>query len=45
MHPILFEVGGIAVHTYGIMSAAGFLVIAGIMLRRATAAGITATGC
>jgi phosphatidylglycerol:prolipoprotein diacylglycerol transferase len=36
----LFEVGDIAVHTYGIMSAAGFLVIAGIMLRRATAAGI-----
>ncbi len=40
MHPILFEVGGFALHTYGALGAVGFLVLAGIALVRARALGI-----
>lgn len=40
MHPILFHIGDTAIHTYGVMSALGFLVIAYLMLRRAKDRGI-----
>lgn len=40
MHPILFEVGGIAIHSYGVLSAVGFLVIAFLTIRRARARGM-----
>ena len=40
MHPILFEVGGTAVHTYGALGAVGFLTLAGIALTRAKRMGI-----
>lgn len=40
MHPILFEVGGVTVHTYGALGAVGFLTLAGIALARAKKLGI-----
>jgi phosphatidylglycerol:prolipoprotein diacylglycerol transferase len=38
--PILFEVGGHAVHTWGVLAAVGFLLVAWLGLRRADRAGI-----
>lgn len=37
MHPILFHIGGVPVHTYGVMGAVGFLVAALTILRRTRA--------
>ncbi len=42
MHPILFSIGDVAIHTYGVMSAAGFLVIAFLVIRRSRAIGLEA---
>lgn len=40
MHPILFELGGSSVHTYGALGAVGFLAVCGIALVRAKKLGI-----
>ncbi len=40
MYPILFTVGGFAIHTYGAMGALGFLVGCGIVLWRCVGAGL-----
>lgn len=40
MHPILFDLGGLTVHTYGALGAVGFLAVAGLSLRRARTLGI-----
>lgn len=40
MHPILFHLGDVAVHSYGAAGAVGFLLVAGVALVRARALGI-----
>lgn len=40
MHPVLFEINGFAIHTYGFMGAIGFLVLAGLALYRTRALGL-----
>lgn len=40
MHPVLFEINGFAIHTYGFMGAIGFLVVAGVALWRTRAMGL-----
>lgn len=40
MHPILFEIGGISVHAYGLLGAIGFLTVAFMTLRRARTIGV-----
>lgn len=40
MHPILFQIGDVAIHSYGVLSAAGFLLIAFLTIRRGRAAGL-----
>lgn len=40
MHPVLFEINGFAIHTYGFMGAIGFLFLAGIALYRTRAMGL-----
>lgn len=40
MHPILFEVGGFSVHTYGFLGAVAFLLGAFIALRRGQSLGV-----
>jgi phosphatidylglycerol:prolipoprotein diacylglycerol transferase len=42
MHPILFDVNGFAIHTYGALGAAGFLFTAFTALYRGRALGIKA---
>lgn len=39
MMPVLFDLGGVSLHTYGAAGAAGFLLVAFLMLRDARAAG------
>jgi len=41
MHPILFDVGGFAIHTYGFMGGVAFLLGASIVLFRARGLGVT----
>jgi len=41
MHPILFELGGLPIHTYGFLGGVAFLVGAGIVLVRARAIGVS----
>lgn len=40
MHPILLDLGGFAIHSYGALSALGFLVVVFITLRRTRALGL-----
>lgn len=39
MMPVLFEVGGVPIHTYGVLGAVGFLVVTFLLLRRGRALG------
>lgn len=39
MHPVLFDVGGFAIHSYGALSAVGFVVVVFLVLRRTRALG------
>jgi len=40
MHPILFELGGVTIHTYGALGAAAFLLGAFIALKRGEGLGV-----
>lgn len=40
MYPILFNVGNVAVHSYGVLGAVGFLVVCFVALRRAARLGL-----
>lgn len=40
MHPVLFEVGGVSVHSYGALGAIGFLAVCAIALVRGRKLGI-----
>jgi phosphatidylglycerol:prolipoprotein diacylglycerol transferase len=40
MHPVLFSLGGIAVHGYGVAGAVGFVILCFIALRRGSDLGI-----
>lgn len=42
MHPLLFEIGGFQVHTYGFMGAIGFLALVSVALWRARRLGLNA---
>lgn len=41
MHPILFEIGGWPIYTYGALGAVGFLLIAGVGLTRTRRLGLS----
>lgn len=42
MHPILFKIGPLTIHTYGVLVAAGFLLGLGLAVRQARKEGIPA---
>src|SRR4030042_2435620 len=42
MHPILFKIGPLTIHTYGLLVAAGFLIGIGLAVRQARKEGIPA---
>ncbi|MEW6163175.1 MAG: prolipoprotein diacylglyceryl transferase [Nitrospirota bacterium] len=40
MHPVLFKIGPLTIHTYGVLMASGFLLGLGLAVRRARKEGI-----
>lgn len=41
MHPILFDIGGFSIHSYGALAAVGFLIVAVVGINRSTRLGLT----